>query len=1015
MLGASGLAHAVDAGRLLSQYGHTAWRLQDGELPASAYPIGQTSDGYLWIGTQTGVVRYDGARFVALDTLTASRLSSSFILALLGARDGSLWIGTTKGLSRWKDGKLTDYGAFDGGVNSLAEDKGGKIWLSTYNKELKPLCEVTDTGTTCHGKDDGLVVSRMCCDRMITDHNGTFWMGSDVAVVEWSEHASSRTFPIEAKVKADTPGIIILSRESTGALWAGLPLTGAGLGLQRLVKGQWQPFEADGITGSSLAVQAMYRDREGGLWIGTIDHGIYRYVAGRVDHFDSKDGLTSDCIYAFFEDKEGNVWVSTSGGIDRFRDFRVWSYTTRQGLTVDDIDSVAASRDGRIWVGTAGALDVLDHGRIQSLRFGKELPGNQVTSLLEDHAGRLWVGVDQGLWIHADGKFSAVLDQHGKPLKGMVYGLAQDASDDMWAVVRAYPNKLVRIRDGQVVDEFAAPRYPVPRSLASDAAGTVWVGTVDGELTHPGEAGGLAPTHLDTPIVELAVAGDGLVLGGSSKGLVAFKDGVLRVLSSKDGLPCDEVNGVVDGDARSLWLQMGCGLVRLERSDVESALHDPTHTTSARVFDAIDGVRSGLSPFQRVITRDPDGRLWFVNGASLQTLDPRASVASDAALPIHIERLTADGKTYPLDDKLALPALTRNIQLDYTAIELATPQHIRFRYRLDGRDRGWMDAGSRRQAFYTDLPPGTYRFRVAARLDGSAWQESPAALSFTVLPAFYQTSLFTLLVVAVIAFALWLLFSWRVAHIKVQMRTLFEERHAERERIARELHDTFLQAVQGLMLRFQSAMERIPPSQPARELMEGALDHADKVIIEGRDRVTQLRALEHREADLEYALQQLGAEFTRDSRITFGLTVEGAHRPVDPAVGDEVLRIAREAMSNALRHAKASRIDVSLCYERKRLTLAITDDGVGFDVDAIAQKAPAGHWGLKGMHERARSLRARLTLSSRAGAGTAVELVVPAAMAFRRPTSRWSRRMRLLRQIFAGRSTSTRTLDHDEV
>lgn len=1010
-LGAASITHAVDAGRLLSQYGHTGWRLQDGELPAPAYPMTQTADGYLWIGTQAGVVRYDGARFVPLDTLTESRLASPFVVALLAARDGSLWIGTQAGLSRWKDGKLTDYAGIDTPVLSLAQGDDGRVWLLTLSKEAKPLCEVAGAGVICHGKQDGLNAAGICCDRMITDGKGTFWMGTDTALVQWREHAQSKTYPIEAKIKAGTPGSLILAREPTGEIWAGLPMTGPGLGLQQLVGEQWRSFQASALSGSDLAVQSMYRDRSGALWVGTIDRGIYRIASGHVDHFATKDGLTSDSIYSFFEDREGNMWVSTSAGIDRFRDFKVWTYTTREGLGVDEVDSVLATRDGRIWAGTASSLDVLDHGEIHSLRSGKELPGTQVTALFEDSAQRVWVGIDEGLWIYADGKFTAVTDGGGKPLKGMAFAMAQDGDGDVWAVMRGHPSRVVRIHDGQAVQSLAPPEFPSARSMASDAAGHIWLGLQHGDLVQLGATGPRVTTGLNTTVFDIAVAKDGLVAGGTAKGLIVFKDGLLRVLSAKDGLPCDAIHGVVDGEDGALWLAMPCGLVRVGLADIGDALHHPTHAVSANVIDVLDGMHPGAAPFQKKMARAPDGSLWLANGVALQSFEPHAASATSASLPVHVEGLVADRNHYPLAEGLSLPPLTHDVQLDYTATALAVPQHVRFRYRLDGREKTWIDAGQRRQAFYTDLPPGAYRFRVAASLDGHAWEEA-APLAFTVKPAFYQTSLFMLLVVALMALSLWMLFAWRLVHVKTQMRTLFDERHAERERIARELHDTFLQAVQGLMLRFQSAMERIPPTEPARELMEQALDHADEVIIEGRDRVTTLRMGEPKAANLEDAIRQAGEDGARDTATAFRLTVEGARRPLDRAVREEILRLSKEAIANAFAHARASHIDVNVTYGRRHLTLSVVDDGTGFDVDMLSGSSPVGHWGLQGMHERATNLRARLTFSSRPGIGTAVELLVPADIAFRDAPGPWRRWRELVGMMFTGRRV--RSLDRDE-
>jgi signal transduction histidine kinase/ligand-binding sensor domain-containing protein len=893
-------------------------------------------------------------------------------------------------LSRWKDGKLTDLGDVKGMVQSFAEDESGKLWLLVHNKDGKPICEVAGSGVTCYGKESGLMPSGRCCDSMITDGKGTFWMGTDTSLVEWREHTASKSFPIAAKIKAGTPGELALARNPTGEIWAGLPISGPGLGLQRLVSGQWQPFHTATLDGASLAVLTVFQDRAGSLWIGTMDHGIYRLTSGRVDHFDNKDGLTSDSVYSFFEDKEGSIWAATSAGIDRFRDFKVWSYATREGLTVDEVDAVLASHDGTIWAGTANSLAVLVRTGIHSLRAGKELPGTQVTSLFEDQEGRLWVGIDKGLWIYAAGKFTAVIKQNEKGGTGLIRALAQDAAGDVWASYE-HPSKLIRFRDDRVVEDIDVSADHSVRSMAPDPDGGLWLGLQNGDLAHTGVPEREVSTHLNTYMRDVAVASHGLVLGATSKGLVVFKQGALRILSSKDGLPCDAVNGLVDGDDGSLWLFMSCGLARVDLSTIGDALRHPDHAIGMNVIGAIDGLRPGSAPFQRKVARAPDGTLWFANGVVLQSFDPHAHIASSDMPSIHIESLTADRKQYPFGGDLTLPALTRDVQIDYTATELAVPQHVRFRYRLDGRDQDWVDAGQRRQAFYTDLPPGTYRFHVAANNDSNGWKEVPATLDFFVKPAFYQTGLFMVLVVATLALVLWLLFAWRIAQAKIQMRAIVEERHAERERIARELHDTFLQAVHGLVLRFHVAVQRIPSTHPARTSMERALDYADEVIVEGRDRVTQLRALEYQKALLEDSLRLMAQKLDPDNRVTFKLKVEGTHLELDSVAGDEVLHLAQEAMTNAFCHARASHIDIGVAYERKRLRLSVVDDGIGFDVDTIAKKRATGHWGLEGMRERAANLRAKLAISSRPGAGTALELVVPGAIAYRHSTMSWRR------------------------
>lgn len=972
--------HAVDASRLLSQYGHTAWRLRDGDLPAPVYPIAQTADGYLWIGTQAGVLRYDGARFVPLDTLTKSRLSSSFILALRGTKDGSLWIGTTAGLSRWKDGKLTYFDDVQGAVGSFAEDETGKMWLLRTISEAKPLCEVVGSGVTCYGSESGLKTSGRCCDTMVTDGKGTFWLGADTSLVQWRERSQATSFPIAAKIKTGTPSQLALARNPTGEIWAGLSIAGPGLGLQRLVNGQWQPFHTANLDGSSLAVQVVYVDRAGSLWIGTADHGIYRLTSDRVDHFDSKDGLTSDCVYAFFEDREGNMWVTTAAGMDRFRDFKVWSYTTGEGLTVDEVDAVLAGRDGTIWAGTANSLAVLDHAGLHSLRAGKELPGTQVTALFEDHTGRLWVGIDNGLWMYTAGKFTAVIKPDEKGVTGMVMAMTQDSAGDMWALY-GHPFKLLRLRDDHVAEDFDGPLYQSVRSMALDPNGGLWLGLKNGDLAHTGTSEPRVSTHIDASVRDIAVTSHGFILGATNKGLVVFKHGTLRTLSAKDGLPCDAMNGLVEGDDGSLWLYMSCGLVKVEPSTLDDALSNPSHTIAVKVIGPVDGLRSGYAPFQRKIDLAPDGVLWLTNGVSMQTFDPHVHAQSTDTSSIHIESLTADRKQYPFGDHLMLPALTRDVQIDYTATELAVPQRVRFRYRLDGRDQDWIDADQRRQAFYTDLPPGTYRFHVAANSDDNGWKEAPSTLDFRVKPAFYQTVPFLVLVAAVFALALWILFAWRIAQAKIQVRTIVEERHAERERIARELHDTYLQVVQSLVFKVHAASRKLSDGE-TKDRIVNALDLADEALVEGRSRIASLRATPADTVDIAAALEAVAKEYGGERRPVLEVKLTGAPKSIDPLAIDDIYAGGREAILNAFAHSCADKIVVSIDYNKDGLRLEIRDNGKGIEPQIIQNGGVPGHWGLRGIRERMERIGGQCSLLSNTHSGTAVILFVPASRAY---------------------------------
>ena len=363
---------AVDPTRHISQYAHTAWRIQDGVFRGAPNAITQTTDGYLWIGTQAGLLRFDGVRFVPWTPPDGQHLPSSNVISLLGARDGSLWIGMEGGLSHWDKRDLTNYDIKPERINSIIEDRNGTVWFvrSRLSDAAGGLCQVIGTGMQCYGKADGLPGSDVGSS-LVEDTQGNLWIGSDTAVVRWKPGSSSMYTSRGLKSNRGMDGVVSLAADPDGSVWVGMDLAGTGLGLQQLMQGAWKPFVTPGLDGNRLEVQALFLDRENGLWIGTLKQGVYRVHDHKVDHFHSADGLSSDAAYQFYEDHEGNLWVATAKGIDCFRDVRVASFSTVEGLSVDEVDSVLASGDGTVWSSSPGALDALHQGRVSSIRAGK--------------------------------------------------------------------------------------------------------------------------------------------------------------------------------------------------------------------------------------------------------------------------------------------------------------------------------------------------------------------------------------------------------------------------------------------------------------------------------------------------------------------------------------------------------------------------------------------------------------------------------------------------------------------
>jgi signal transduction histidine kinase/ligand-binding sensor domain-containing protein len=984
-------AHALDPSRWISQYGHRSWTLPEGAFPGAPTVMTQTTDGYLWIGTRAGLLRFDGVRFTPIALPPGEQIRSLRILSLKAATDGSLWIGTRSDLERWRNGHLTHYPDALGSINAIREHPRGHIWFlrARINEGDGALCEVLESIARCHGPADGVPFTRS--RDLEVDAQGGFWMTSDTTLVHWKSGLQETYVP--AGITADNTVDVFdsMAIAPDGSLWIGAAQPSRGLGLLRFAAGQWLPVVMPGFDGRTIAVSALLRDRENALWVGTQSDGLYRLYDGKVAHYRARDGLSSDTIQNMFEDREGNLWVMTPNGVDAFRDVRVANVSTHEGLDSDLVNGVLATRDGTIWINTWHSLARLHEGKITLLNSANGLPGEEVTATFEDRAGRLWIGIDGGLVVYEHGKFTPVTRRNGMPV-GLVDGIAEDPSGDMWVTSIWHDGWLLRFHDFKSVAEV--PRSDVPfayaHTIVADPSDGIWIALKNGDLGHYHQ-GTLETVQFHRApatglIWGLLVLPDGSIVGGTSAGLIGWRDGKSLTMTRRNGLPCEEIHSLLMDRHGALWMYATCGLFSVRSDELQKWLHDPAAIVQVRAFDAFDGVQPALPAFFPRSSAAPDGTLWFANGSVAQVIDPDRIARNTLVPPVRIEQVIADRHTYPLQEHLHLPARNRDLEIDYTALSFVIPRKVQFRYRLDGHDREWREAGTRRQAFYTDLPPGQYRFRVIASNNDGVWNETGASLNFSIQPTFYQTWWFALLCVAIAAGLVWLLVLWRVQQIQTRMRGRLEERLVERERIARELHDTFLQSVQGLVLQFQSAMEKIPQTEPARRAMENALDRADDVLAEGRDRVADLRASAEPRDDLPQALQFVGEQHAALHGVLFRLAVEGASRRLHPVAREEVELICKEALANAFRHSGAQHVDLDLSYSDAGLTARIVDDGHGFDAAALDSSPTRRHFGLVGMRERARKIHARLEVSSRRTAGTSVELRVPASVAF--PPSR---------------------------
>ena len=585
-------ASGINPTHRISQYAHTAWRVQDGVFSGSPNAITQTRDGYLWIGTQVGLVRFDGFRFVPWAPTDGKLLPSSLITSLLGATDGSLWIGTGAGLVQWKNGNLINFPETTGRINSIYEDREGTIWAGRSRNQAGGLCRVTESRAICYGPKDGLP---QFSEPVVGDDAGNVWVGSSEMLTRWKTGSATRYIP-SGITTAGLNGITALAVAPDGSIFVGLSQPGRGLGLQQLVQGAWKTFTTPTFDGSALNVNSLRLDRENSLWIGTEGTGLYRVHDGKVDHFGSADGLSSDSVEAFFEDTEGNLWVATAEGIDRFRESRVINFSTHEGLSGDKVVSVLASRDGTVWIGNRTGVDALRGEIISSLGTQNGLPGLRVTALLEDHAGLLWIGVDNGLFVYERGEFKPVKHHDGKSA-GTVIAMTEDVDGNIWAETVS-PRRLLHIQDREVREEIPDPQIPYAPTLAADPKEGIWLGFINGGGLARYRKGQLETFPLsqspNARVNQLIVNSDGSVLAATSGGLVEWRSGSLHTLTARNGLPCNPIYTIIFDKHSDLWMYTECGLVKMASDQLQEWQKQPDTTIQVKLFDVLDGAQPSL-------------------------------------------------------------------------------------------------------------------------------------------------------------------------------------------------------------------------------------------------------------------------------------------------------------------------------------------------------------------------------------------------------------------------------------
>ena len=974
-------AVALEPTTRLTQYAHKAWQLGDAGLLGTPQSIAQTQDGYVWVSTSNGLFRFDGVRFEKWAPPSGESLPSSSLWYLFGARNGSLYVGTDRGLARITKGHVYSYPGSPRWPGPFVEDAHGTVWMGVSGAHSDPsaLCKVGENKLECLGSADGFQCIRGLSNTVSSD--GDIWIGSSEGTCRWKEGVQPEQEEVPSLEKQKGPrAVTSLAAGLDGALWAGTQHIGAGQGLLQFANGSWRTYVTPAVDGKELAVSSLLSGRGNVLWIGTTDKGLYRLSKGVLDHFDVPNGLSGRRILSILEDREGGLWVVTPMGIDYFRDYAVLSFSSNEG-TLDDRARAVAAQGNDMYLGSETLLRLRD-GVLDQVRDQHGEPLREIQFLFTDSKRNLWIGAGNRLLVLPDGGPIFEIDSFSGLGSEIIVYITEDRNHDIWVSSENFRTKsssLIRIHEGKLADRFAgAPGVgdQVMNALAPNPVGGIWVGGALHGLFwfHDGRFERIMAQSFDDRIENLWQEPDGGLWLVTPNGFMRYADGKARMLDTTTGLPCSGAVNIQNDGHGSMWFYMHCGILHVSDQDLSAWWANPRGHITGRFLGPLEGARPNL--FDGSPAQTSKGELWSANGYDFQTIDSNHLPFNPNPPPVNIEMVSADGKQLALDSRLRLEANTREVQIDYSGLSFLIPEQVRFRYFLHGHDTKWIDAGVRRQAFYNDLSPGHYIFQVTACNNDGVWNEQGVNIAFDIMPAWYQTMLFRLLAAflgtALVVGAYFLRLSRYAASLKIR----FDERLEERTRLARDLHDTLLQTIQGSKLVADNARDHVDNPQTTVRALDRLSEWLERAIFEGREALEALRSSAAESDSLTAALRRAVDDCVFNSDLKTTVSTHGMDRELHPIARDEIYRIGYEAIRNACAHSGGTTIDIDLYYRRRSLQLDVHDNGRGID-PTFQQVGKTGHFGLTGMRERALSLGGTLNIVSTPNIGTTVSLRLP--------------------------------------
>lgn len=957
-------ALAQSPAKPLKYFALSTWKTDQGLPQNFITAITQTSDGFLWVGTMSGLVRFDGVRFLSFPARAGENNLQDRVTALVAAPDGSLWIGTSAGLTHYQHGEFIAIANQSGvkrfAVEDLAAGSNSGVWVMTHGR----LFSSNGLGLTPYplpvdGQPGGLKQIAQAPD-------GTLWVAGNEGVF------AMRGGKIAHHYK-DGEGLPAANISFVDANAQGNVYAGDGHYLFRL---EGQGFKIVRSAGRGNFVSVL-TDHQGGLWMASGGlHGVTRNLAGKIDSFTMEQGLASDDARVLFEDHAGDIWIGTIAGLQRLHDGRFTTYNATDALphSQNQYDAVFEDKDHDIWVGSLeDGVGRVHDGRFERFSVAAGLKRGQVRGFADSNEGLVVAISDYGLFRLKGKRFYPIPNiPHG-----YISSPLADTAGTLWFGING--SGVFRLDHGSLRHFTTADGLPGMRitALSLDEQGRVLVATTDGVARFSGNR-----FEAIADVLAISLATDhhrgGLWLG-TDNGLVLLQSGHTRHITEAQGLPGNFVLAVTTDDADNVWITTANAIARIDRAQIDAVLAGTTNTLWSKRFTQMDGLGSrDVLPIGQVnMERAHDGRIWLATANGLSVADTKDTPSPRAQ--VSIESIAIDEVPQRVADRIVVPPGRHRLTFTFTSPDLHSPEQLRFRYRLNGWDKEWIDAASTREISYTGLPPGEYQLRIVAANEDGVWSEAETSVEMRIRPFFYQTKLFLFVACLALLGLVIEITRRRTRHVAEQQRLRFQERAAERERIGYEIHDTIIQDLVGTALQLELISMQIPehPERTAH-LVADLTSRMREMVGKSRNMVSSLHSTATPQYHLLEVLREAAAEFRLAELPVLKLHTRGRQPVIEPFIRDEVYRICREAMANAFRHSNATAIDVCAAYTDDGLEVTIVDDGSGMDQETL-KTGRSGHFGLSGMQAHAQRIGATVEIESKPGSGTTVRLMVSTA------------------------------------